>query len=156
MGALVCTTEFEPSQMAGSRWDASAAREGIQELLERFTQAWNRHDAAALAATFVPTGDLLNSQGLMALGRAEVEGLLGREFEKAMRETRIATSLTHLRFLTPDIALADADQVVEGLRKPDGTVLPQVRMHVAFVAREEAPGRWGFSSVRPYVLPPRT
>lgn len=154
MGTLVCRTAFEPSQVAGSGWDAGAARRGVEELLERFMEAWRRNDAAALAATFVPTGNLLNRHGLLATGRAEVQQLLTEEFASVMRGTRNETTLTLLHFLTPDTVHAEGEQVVHDVRKPDGTLLT-VRMNVSFSARREDEGRWAFVSVRP-TMPPKT
>ncbi len=150
MGTVACMTEFEPSEARG--WDVEAEQEALRAFVERFVEAWNRHDARGLAAAFLPTGDLLNTRGQHAMGREAVERLLTEEFSSSMKDSRATMELTHLRFLTPGIVHADADQVVEGVRKPDGTSLPPVRMHVSFSARKDAQGRWGYLSVRPYAL----
>lgn len=150
MGAVACLTEFDPSGVPG--WSAEAEQEALRAFVERFVEAWNRHDPQGLAAAFLPSGDLLNTRGQHAMGREAVERLLSEEFSSTMRESRASMHLTHLRFLSPDTVHGDADQVVEGVRKPDGTTLPPVRMHVSFSARKDAQGRWGYLSVRPYAL----
>ena len=150
MDEVLCTTDFEASEARG--WSVDAEKQALQAFVERFVAAWNNHDPRGLAAAFLPSGDLLNTRGQMAMGREAVERLLSEEFSSSMRESRATMRLTHLRFLAPDIVHADADQTVAGVRKPDGTALPLVRMHVSFSARKDEAGRWGYLSVRPYVL----
>jgi uncharacterized protein (TIGR02246 family) len=132
--------------------DVDTERGELQDFLDRFVQAWNRHDVRALAEAFLPAGDLLNTRGIFASGRAEVERLLAEEFATTMRDTHATLALTHLRLLAPDTVHADAEMCVEGVRKPDGTTSSPVRMHVAFVARKDAQGQWGYLAVRPYVV----
>jgi uncharacterized protein (TIGR02246 family) len=152
MSGVVCVKDFEPTGVAGMALDLEAEQAALERFMGRYTDAWNRNDAAALAATFLPTGDLLNSRGRMATGHAEVERLLGGEFSTVMRGSRASIRVTHLRFLSPVTVHADSELVVEGAHKPDGTEMPPVRMHVAWVARKDERGEWGFLTVRPYAL----
>lgn len=152
MSSVVWVTDFEPAGAAGAPLDVQAEQVALERFIGRYTDAWNRNDAAALAATFQPSGDLLNTRGHMAVGRAEVERLMGEQFASTMRGSRATLRLTHLRFLSPDTVHADSDLLVEGAHKPDGTVLPALRMHVSWLARKDAQGQWGFLTVRPYVL----
>lgn len=152
MSGVACVTDFEPAGMAGASLDVQAEQVALERFMGRFTDAWNRNDAAALAATFLPSGDLLNTRGRMATGHAEVERLMGEEFSSVMRGSRATIHLTHLRFLSPVTVHADTDLLVEGAHKPDGTVMPALRMHVSWLARKDARGQWGFLTVRPYAL----
>jgi uncharacterized protein (TIGR02246 family) len=130
--------------------EGTAERRELDAFIDSFMAAWNRHDAAGMGAHWVEEGDLLNTRGHHAQGRAAVEELLGSEHAGPMRDTHTAMTLTSLRTLAPGMVLADARMTVEGVRSPDGKTRP-VPMQVAFVAVRRPEG-WRYLAVRPYAF----
>jgi hypothetical protein len=98
----------------------------------------------------VPEGDLLNTRGHHARGRAEVEQLLASEHSGPLRNTHTKMVLVSLRTLAPAMVLGDARMTVEGVRMADGQTRP-VPMQVAFVAVQHPEG-WRYLAVRPYAF----
>jgi steroid delta-isomerase-like uncharacterized protein len=74
-------------------------REEITALFERRAEAWDRHDAAALAADHSPDCVVVSPTGGVLEGREEIERIYGIWF-KAF----------------PDIVLSTADRVIDGDR----------------------------------------
>jgi uncharacterized protein (TIGR02246 family) len=128
----------------------SPERRELESFLDSFIAAWNRHDAAAMAAYWVEEGDLLNTRGHHAQGRAAVQQLLASEHAGPMRSTHTEMKLVGTRTLAPGLVLADARMVVEGVRMADGQTKP-IPMHVAFVATKRPEG-WRYVAVRPYAF----
>jgi uncharacterized protein (TIGR02246 family) len=128
----------------------SLERRELESFLDGFSAAWGRHDGAELAAHWVEEGDLLNTRGHHAQGRAAVQELLASEHAGPLRDTHTAMKLVSLRTLAPGMVLADARMTVEGVRMADGQTRP-VPMQVAFVAVKRPEG-WRYLSVRPYAF----
>ncbi len=125
-------------------------RRELDAFVERFIAEWNRHDAAGMAAYWVEEGDLLNTRGHHARGRAAVEQLLATEHSGPMRDTHTRMTIIHTRTLAPGTVLADARMTVEGVRMADGQTRA-VPMHVAFVVVRRPEG-WRYLAVRPYAF----
>ena len=94
--------------------------EAVRKLMDLFVEAYNRHDAKAIAELFTSDADAYVSFGKYH-GRDQIErlftGLEGNPIESPSKEAFI-------RFLTPDVALMDVETKLTGLRGVDGGVLP--------------------------------
>src|SRR6266542_1427612 len=97
-------------QTQGSPQDEQA----IRNVVTQFVAAWNRNDAKALAGHFTTDGDLINPAGRIARGRSEVEKLFTDEQTTRFKGTRFSLPQKHLRFLKPDIAVADHEFEITG------------------------------------------
>ena len=128
----------------------SPERRELESFLDSFISAWNRHDAAAMAEHWVEEGDLLNTRGHHAQGRAAVRELLASEHGGPLKSTHTEMKLVATRTLAPGLVLGDARMVVEGVRMADGQTKP-IPMHVAFVVTKRAEG-WRYVAVRPYAF----
>jgi uncharacterized protein (TIGR02246 family) len=118
-----------------------------------FAAAWNKHDSKAMAAFWAEDGDLINPFGRAAKGRAEVEKLFHDEQAGPMAGTTYATTLSSVRFLTPDVALSDWEIVVTGMRGPDGSAGAPFKPHV-FIVLARKGGQWLTAAARPYQFLP--
>jgi uncharacterized protein (TIGR02246 family) len=96
----------------------------IGVVVGRFMDAWNRHDAHALAALFSEDADFTNVRGTHARGRTGVAGFLAPLFIGAFKESHITGRLRSVRFLKPDIAIADIDWEITGATYPGGLARP--------------------------------
>jgi uncharacterized protein (TIGR02246 family) len=98
---------------------AQAAQEkASQDVLDgakRFMEAYNRHDAKAIAALVTEDCEFIERDGSTLRGRDEIE----KEFSEAFKDnpkSRISLSLDSIRLLTPDVAIEHGTTV----QFPDG------------------------------------
>jgi uncharacterized protein (TIGR02246 family) len=96
---------------------AAAEEARIRKAVDAEEDAWNRGDAKAFAARFEEQGTLTDVLGAVSRGRAEIEarlaGLLGAPFKGSL----LALKVRKVRFLRPDVAIAEIDTEVTGGRK---------------------------------------
>jgi ketosteroid isomerase-like protein len=78
LALLLPAAAARPAQNEDSNPGLAAAGKALIE-------AWNRHDAAALAALWHEDGDLINPAGRWAQGRAQVEKLFRDEQSTVMK-----------------------------------------------------------------------
>jgi len=97
--------------------------EMLRTLISDFAAAWARNDAAAVAALFAEDGDSLTASG-HSQGRSAVEETYRQSFEGPFKGTSIAVEMTSVRFLEPDVALADGTYEITGLKGLEGEDLP--------------------------------
>lgn len=79
----------------------------IRALVDLFVEGWNAADGAACARPFAADADFFAVTGLKARGR----DLIGRAHAEILatvfRGTRLASTVEAIRFVRPDVALAD-------------------------------------------------
>lgn len=124
----------------------------IRTTAAEFVAAWNRNDVKALAACFTYDGDLIHSNGRVGRGRREVERLLTEARNGVLKGSRINMPQRHLRFLTPDIAIADYDCEISGVHGSAGKEAI-LRGHISGVLSKEG-DRWLVAAARPTSLSP--
>lgn len=118
----------------------------LDNTLARFCEAWNRHDADALAEMWTDDGELNHPWGQRAFGREAIRQLLADEHETSMAASQLritsVTSLSH----EPNV-VAEIDGVLDDVSAPNGRrySLPH-RMSVMFVA---ADGEWRIRTMTP-------
>ena len=135
-------------QLQGTPQDEQA----IRTMAAEFVAAWNRNDVKALAACFTTDGDLINPVGRAGRGRSEVERILNEEQNGPFKGSRISMPQKHLRFLKPDLAIADYDFEVARVRGADGrdTTLKGL---VSTVLRKDG-DKWLIAAARPMIPAP--
>ena len=119
-----------------------------------FKAAWDRNDAKAIAALWAPDGDLINPFGRVAKGRAEVEKLFQDEQTTIMKGTKFVFVSESAHEIAPDVALADWDIEVTGMKGPDGAAMPPHNHHVTVVWVKHD-GQWWAAAARPVVYQPQ-
>ncbi len=111
---LLCVVAFAMAVSLFGQGSSNAAGEGaIREVVQKYMDARDRRDAAALAALFTSDVDQLVSSGEWRKGReAVVKGTL-----ESSQSTGGKRSITveSVRFLAPDVALADGRYELTGL-----------------------------------------
>lgn len=127
-----------------------AARDGamitLDETLDRFCDAWNRHDTDALAALWTDDGELNHPWGTRATGREAIRALLEEEHGRSMAGTRLRIVRVNTFSTGPNV-LADVEGVLEGVTAPNGRryELPHV-MSAMFV---ETGAGWRIRTMTP-------
>ena len=131
----------------------------IRQLYANFADAWNRHDAAALADNWTIDGDLLEPDGTLVKGRNAIVKLLMAQHTGVFKDTTLALTISDVWFVSGDVALVDGNYQVTGAQAPDGTTLPSRTGHLTAILLNEN-GRWSIAASRlmiptalPYKLP---
>ena len=124
------------SAAASPAQSPSADEAAIRARLAVYADARNRRDAHAEALCYATDGDFRSSLGPFVFGREAVE----KQLVVKNPDYRFMLEVTHLRFVTPQVAIADAD-VNTGI----GTnIAPLVGVYV-MVKRD---GEWLISGAR--------
>lgn len=114
----------------------------------KLADAWSANDGTAFAAFFTADGSLINPFGERADGREALTAMYSEYFGGMLKGTTTSISLTHVRPIGPDHALADANQTVYAA---NGDVL--MALHVVNLLRKDG-NDWRLADSRPYTFPP--
>ena len=108
------------AQQLGTADDEAAVRKVIVEM----TDGFNDHDGKAAARMYTPDARLVSVRGDMMNGQAGIEkGLSAILTSRAKNATQRTMDVT-VRFIRPDVALANVTNELSGLLAPDGHALP--------------------------------
>jgi uncharacterized protein (TIGR02246 family) len=141
-----CQPAEEPEPAAAP---APTDEELLHQLASDFEVAWGQGDAAAIAAFWTEDGDTVDENGHFQ-GRSAVEDNYRQGFETIYKGTSIAIEMTSVRFLRPDVAVADGTYTITGATGPEGEELPAINglwMNV----NVKADDKWYIGSSRPMV-----
>ena len=119
----------------------SADEKAIRDIEARWEAAWNRHDVAAMAATYAPDSDAINLAGEWFKGRDAFEKSLEELHSEKTKGSVWQTERTHIRFLTPEIAIVHVYVNSHGDRNPDGSPMAPRRVILTRVEVKRA-GEW--------------
>lgn len=103
--------------------------------------AVNKRDAGAVVALFTPDGDEVNGDGPRVAGREAMRQGQQAGMTKLSPTMRLNLTVTSIRFLGPDVAIAEAEgRVNEGA----------IRLNRATWVMARQNGKWLFAAVRVY------
>ncbi len=131
--------------------DPSEDEQNVRQLISKFSEGWNKHDAQAMAETAAEDGDILNPFGKLAVGRKNIQKLFEEEQKGIMRKSSIEFHVQNVRFLTPKVASVDADVLITNMEKADGSKEKPTKHHIFLIAMPKD-GQWQFVSLRAYAL----
>jgi uncharacterized protein (TIGR02246 family) len=122
----------------------------IRQIVAQQVAAWNAGDARAFSASFAKEGSFTNIRGTVFYGHRAFEDRHEEIFRRFFKGTKLAMSASRIRFVRPDVAIADISTEVSelrgrtppGVRAPsDGTL--RTRLQEVFV---KDGGRWWVES----------
>jgi uncharacterized protein (TIGR02246 family) len=88
---------------------AMAADEAaIRQVVERYSDAFNHHDAQAVAALYAPDADFTNMYGGSQHGRPAIEKFYANLFSGRLKEAHRNDTVKSVRILGPGLAVMDA------------------------------------------------
>src|SRR5262249_55163290 len=96
----------------------------IRSIGSQVQDAWNKKDAKMLADLWLTDGDYVSSTGRTATGRAEVEKAFATQWSGVYKGTKITHTLTSVRFLRKDVAIADGAFEISGMKDASGKLMP--------------------------------
>ncbi len=139
--------------LAGAALASESAEKAIDGRTEEFLAAWKRDDAAGMAAVFLEDGDIITPFGRRAVGRAEVEKLFQDEHTSFLKGTTLVVGSRAYRFPSRTVAIADWEASIQGIKGPDGAVMPEQKFHATQVWVERR-GKWYLMAGRPAFAAP--
>jgi len=113
-------TSVSRAQQAGSSEDELAIRQVIVEMTEGF----NNHDGKAAARMYTPDSRFVSVRGDVMNGQAGLEKGLTAILTTRAKNASQRTMDVKVRFIRPDVALANVTNELSGLVAPDGRALP--------------------------------
>ena len=102
----------------------TAGESEIQKLIDELTDAWKRGDAKAYGARLMPEASFTNVNGEFYVGREAFDRRHAEVFSGVFRGTTLAMTINKLRFVRPDVAIADIDTELSGAQlRPQGVAV---------------------------------
>jgi len=127
---------------------ASPAEEkDIRSIGTQIQDAWNKKDAKMLADLWLTDGDYVSSTGRTATGRAEVERAFATQWAGLYKGTRLTHTLTSVRFIRKDVAIADGAFEISGMKDASGKSLP-TRSGLSTLVVTRKGERWYVAALR--------
>ena len=119
----------------GSARAAEARDEAaVRALGDGFAKAFVQKNADLRASLFAEDGTFVTPQGDFLQGRVAMVKDFGTEAQAVNGSTQAAFSNYRIRFVKPDVAVADALLTLHNVNGPDGTVIPVIPVNFFFVA----------------------
>jgi uncharacterized protein (TIGR02246 family) len=113
----------------------------IKAIEQIWDDAWNRHDAKAMASVLADDADFITVGGMKLRGReafqAHQEKVQGAQFAASTRRT----IETNVRFLTPDMGIVHSRAAITGDKNLDGSARKPREVLMTRVVRK-LDGRW--------------
>ncbi|MGH9755689.1 MAG: SgcJ/EcaC family oxidoreductase [Blastocatellia bacterium] len=89
--------------------------DAIRKWMSDYTDAWNKHDARALALLFREDADFVGGSGGVFRGRSQIERLMTEEFSTSLKEWKLTNAIEDIRFIKPDIAIVNGTYEATGI-----------------------------------------
>ncbi len=119
-------------------------RAAIGDLLNGLTEAWNRADADAWAGAYSNDAVFINIIGLVSEGPDAIRAQHAGIWSSIYKGSELAQAIRAVRFLGPDVAIADIDIRLSGIRElPPGA---------ASNAADDRDGRKSLRTIMRHVL----
>jgi len=142
--------------VVGATGSASAAETrdeaAVRSLGDGFAKAFVQKNAEVRASLFAEDGTFVTPQGDFLQGRVAMVKDFGKEAQAVNGNTQAAFSNYRIRFINPDVAVADALLTLHNVNGPDGTVIPVIPVNVFYVAVRHG-GQWLIEDGRAHFAP---
>jgi uncharacterized protein (TIGR02246 family) len=148
---LACTLAISITSFAraGDARDEAAVR----ALGDTFAKAFVQKNAELRASLFAENGTFVTPVGVFLQGHVAMVKDFGPEAQQAVTATtQAAFSNYRIRFINPDVAVADALLTVRNVNGPDGTVIPVIPINVFYVAARHG-NQWLIEDGRAHFAP---
>ena len=148
---LACTLVlgFTGPASAAEAQDEAAVR----ALGDNFAKAFLQKNAELRASLFAENGTFVTPQGDFLQGRVAMVNDFGPEAQQAVNgNTQAAFSNYRIRFINPDVAVADALLTLHNVNGPDGAVIPVIPVNFFYVAVRHG-GQWLIEDGRTHFAP---
>jgi len=122
----------------------------IRALTEKAAASWNAGDAASIAGLWAEDGDLIDVSGNRTTGRIKIQERFAGALNGAYKGSHLLLQIDTIRFVQPNVAIADGHFVLEGGHGADGKLLPKESGLYSDVITKRS-GKWEVASHREMV-----
>jgi len=136
------------SASAGQAQDEAAVR----ALGDNFAKAFVQKNPEQRTSLFTENGTFVTPVGDFLQGHAAMVKDFGSEAQAVTATTQAAFSKYRIRFIKPDVAVADAVLTLRNINGPDGTVIPVIPVNFFYVASRHG-GQWLIEDGRAHFAP---
>ncbi len=113
--------------LLAAAWTQDKARgadeAAIRQTVADFDQSFSSHNAHGTAMTFAEDGDFTNMLGVHKRGRKDIEERFTGLFSGTLKEAQRTDAVRSIRFMTPEVAVVDADTVITNTRGAGGSMI---------------------------------
>ena len=106
----------------------------VRALGDNFAKAFVQRNPEQRASLFAQDGTFVTPQGDYLQGRVAMVKDFGTEAQAVTTSTQAAFSNYRIRFVKPDVAVADALLTLHNINGPDGTTIPVIPVNFFYVA----------------------
>ena len=124
----------------------------VRALGDNFAKAFLQKNAELRASLFIENGTFVTPQGAFLQGRVAMVNDFGQEAQAVSGNTQAAFSNYRIRFINPDVAVADALLTLHNVNGPDGAVIPVIPVNFFYVAVRHG-GQWLIEDGRAHFAP---
>ena len=148
---LACTLIIGVTGSASA--DQTQDEAAVRALGDNFAKAFVQKNAEQRASLFAESGTFVTPVGDFLQGRAAMVKDFGPEAQQAVKgTTQAAFSNYRIRFINPNVAVADAVLTVRNVNGPDGTVIPVIPINFFYVATRHG-NQWLIEDGRAHFAP---
>jgi len=130
------------SAMATPQATTSPIQDTVEKAVQNYMDAWNTHNAHAVAMTYAEDCDFVNNFGTLTHGRAGMEATFGPFMTGVYSETHQTGKIRTIRYIKPDVAAVDVDWEMTGAKNPDGTPRPTRKGIQSLIMTKQSEGSW--------------
>ena len=94
--------------------DTAKVEQEIRARSAEFAAAWQKHDAALVAAFYTVDGDIVTGNGRLLSGRDGIEQTLRDAFDDSLKESTFTSTVEKVKLIKPDVAIVDYDAELKG------------------------------------------
>jgi uncharacterized protein (TIGR02246 family) len=113
----------------------------LKEVVARFSNGWNTHDAHSMCASLADDVEWVNWRGEPLGTRQAVEEEHARLFADLYKNTQRTDIVKSIRYINPELAVVDDYWTMTGARKRDGSEWPYRAGYYNFLMAKRN-GRW--------------
>jgi len=136
------------SASAGEAQDEAAVR----ALGDNFAKAFVQKNPEQRASLFTENGTFVTPQGDFMQGHVAMVKDFGTEAQAVNGSTQAAFSNYRVRFVKPDVAVADALLTLHNVTGPDGSIVPVIPVNFFYVASRHG-NQWLIEDGRAHFAP---
>jgi uncharacterized protein (TIGR02246 family) len=125
----------------------SADEKDVRALGQQVQDAWNKGDAKMLGDLFLMDGDYISSTGRTARGRDQVRKAFQEQWAGIYRGTKITHTVTSVRFVRRDVAIADGAFDITGMKNASGKTVG-TRSGLTTIVADKKGDRWYVAALR--------
>jgi uncharacterized protein (TIGR02246 family) len=131
----------------------SEDEKAIRDIETKWEDAWNHHDASAIARLAATDADFVNARGVWGKGRDQLEKGQANQQKTNEKDSSWKTTQVEVRFITPDVAAVHVYWVLTGERNQDGQ-MKQPELGIFTRTDVKRDGKWMIAaSQATYVTP---